>query len=263
MTGIFGYYLRVYVTANFGEKYDNGEKLMLDSGLLNETAAQCAVICCYVDNWCRTHSGPKRSALPYTRYGTTITTLKKGTISSTKTTKIMKKLLRRPALTALFGRNKKVGTKTTAEIKAWLETHGIDRSTAAHISGFMKAHDIDLGAIRLCSYGLTYSFDEFLEWFKNDDSSLVPVENKFAIFWDKCHSKAKIAVFEGKTDGIMGRFWLSSDGSSHRNCCRFVSMAQYRMILNVPDDMNIPLPLGFLDEVQTKETKKKPAEDEK
>lgn len=169
----------------------------------------------------------------------------------------MKKLLRRPALTALFGRNKKVGTKTTAEIKAWLETHGIDRSTAAHISGFMKAHDIDLGAIRLCSYGLTYSFDEFLEWFKNDDSSLVPVENKFAIFWDKCHSKAKIAVFEGKTDGIMGRFWLASDGSSHRNCCRFVSMAQYRMILNVPDDMNIPLPLGFLDEVQTKETKKK------
>ena len=175
----------------------------------------------------------------------------------------MKKLLRRPALTALFGRNKKVGTKTTAEIKAWLETHGIDRSTAAHFSGFLKAYDIDLGAIRLCSYGLTYSFDEFLEWFKNDDSSLVPVENKFAIFWDKCHSKAKIAVFEGKTDGIMGRFWLSSDGSSHRNCCRFVSMAQYRMILNVPDDMNIPLPLGFLDEVQTKETKKKPAEDEK
>lgn len=31
MTGIFGYYLRVYVTANFGEKYDNGVKLMLDS----------------------------------------------------------------------------------------------------------------------------------------------------------------------------------------------------------------------------------------
>ena len=50
---------------------------------------------------------------------------------------------------------------------------------------------------------------------------------------------------------------------SYDNCCRFVSMAQYRMILNVPDDMNIPLPLGFLDEVQTKETEKKPAEDEK
>jgi hypothetical protein len=175
----------------------------------------------------------------------------------------MKKLLRRPALTALFGRDKKVGTKTTAEIKAWLETHGIDRSTAAHISGFLKAYDIDLGAIRLCSYGLTYSFDEFLEWFKNDDSSLVPVENKFAIFWDKCHSKAKIAVFEGRTDGILGHFWKSSDGLSYRNCCRFVSMAQYRMILNVPDDMNIPLPLGFLDEGQTKETEKKPAEDEK
>lgn len=62
MTGIFGYYLRVYVTANFGEKYDNGVKLMLDSGLLNETAAQCAVICCYVDNWCRTHSGPRQEA---------------------------------------------------------------------------------------------------------------------------------------------------------------------------------------------------------
>ena len=157
----------------------------------------------------------------------------------------MKKLLRRPALTALFGRNKKVGTKTTAEIKAWLETHGIDRSTAAHISGFMKAHDIDLGAIRLCSYGLTYSFDEFLEWFKNDDSSLVPVENKFA-------------VFTKYTDGM----WLSSDGMSYDNCCRFVSMAQYRMILNVPDDMNIPLPLGFLDEIRTKETET-PAEDEK
>lgn len=62
MTGIFGYYLRVYVTANFGEKYDNGVKLMLDSGLLNETAAQCAVICCYVDNWCRTHSGARQEA---------------------------------------------------------------------------------------------------------------------------------------------------------------------------------------------------------
>lgn len=171
----------------------------------------------------------------------------------------MKKLLRRPALTALFGRNNKVGTKTTAEIKAWLETHGIDRSTAAHISGFMKAHDIDLGAIRLCSYGLTYSFDEFLEWFKNDDSSLVPVENKFAIFWNSSHAEAVIAVFTKYTDGM----WLSSDGMSYDNCCRFVSMAQYRMILNVPDDMNIPLPLGFLDEVQTKETEKKTAEDEK
>ena len=76
MTGIFGYYLRVYVTANFGEKYDNGVKLMLDSGLLNETAAQCAVICCYVDNWCRRRSRrrPKHSMLPYTRYGITITT---------------------------------------------------------------------------------------------------------------------------------------------------------------------------------------------
>ena len=42
MTGIFGYYLRVYVTANFGEKYDNGVKLMLDSGLLNETAFAAA-----------------------------------------------------------------------------------------------------------------------------------------------------------------------------------------------------------------------------
>lgn len=158
--------------------------------------------------------------------------------------------------------NKLVCTKTVAEIKSYLETHGIDRSTAAHISGFLKAHDIDLGAIRLCSYGLTYSFDEFLEWFKNDDSSLVPVENKFAIFWDKCHSKAKIAVFEGRTDEILGHFWKSSDGLSYRNCCRFVSMAQYRMILNVPDDMNIPLPLGFLDEIRTKETET-PAEDEK
>ena len=62
MTGIFGYYLRLYVTANFGEKYDDGVKLMLDAGLLNETAAQCAVICCYVDNWCRTHSGPRQEA---------------------------------------------------------------------------------------------------------------------------------------------------------------------------------------------------------
>lgn len=62
MTGIFGYYLRVYVTANFGEKYDNGVKLMLDSGLLNETAAQCAVICRYVDTWCMTHSGKRQEA---------------------------------------------------------------------------------------------------------------------------------------------------------------------------------------------------------
>lgn len=170
----------------------------------------------------------------------------------------MKELLRRPALTALFGRNKKVGTKTTAEIKSWLETHGIDRSTAAHISGFLKAYDIDLGAIRLCSYGLTYSFDEFLEWFKNDDSSLVPAENKFAIFWNSSHAEAVIAVFTKYTDGM----WLSSDGMSYDNCCRFVSMAQYRMILNVPDDMNIPLPLGFLDEIRTKETET-PAEDEK
>ena len=159
--------------------------------------------------------------------------------------------------------NKLVCTKTVAEIKSYLETHGIDRSTAAHISGFMKAYDIDLGAIRLCSYGLTYSFDEFLEWFKNDDSSLVPVENKFAIFWNSSHAEAVIAVFEGRPDGILGHFWKSSDGLSYRNCCRFVSMAQYRMILNVPDDMNIPLPLGFLDEVQTKETEKTPAEDEK
>lgn len=154
--------------------------------------------------------------------------------------------------------NKLVCTKTVAEIKSYLETHGIDRSTAAHISGFMKAYDIDLGAIRLCSYGLTYSFDEFLEWFKNDDSSLVPVKNKFAIFWNSSHAEAVIAVFTKYTDGM----WLSSDGMSYDNCCRFVSMAQYRMILNVPDDMNIPLPLGFLDEVQTKETET-PAEDEK
>lgn len=92
------------------------------------------------------------------------------------------------------------------------------------------------------------------EWFKNDDSSLVPVENKFAIFWNSSHAEAVIAVFTKYTDGM----WLSSDGMSYDNCCRFVSMAQYRMILNVPDDMNIPLPLGFLDEIRTKETETPP-----
>lgn len=94
MTEMFGYYLRLYVTANFGEKYDDGVKLMLDAGLLNETAAQCAVICCYVDIWCMTHSGKRQEAFAEAAetFGIAVYTvrhyyydLKKGTISSTKT----------------------------------------------------------------------------------------------------------------------------------------------------------------------------------
>jgi hypothetical protein len=62
MNEAFKCYLLAYVRSVFGDRYEAGVELMLDSGLLNETAAQCAVICCYVDNWCRTHSGPRQEA---------------------------------------------------------------------------------------------------------------------------------------------------------------------------------------------------------
>lgn len=155
-----------------------------------------------------------------------------------------------------------VGKKTIAEIKAWLETHGIERSTAAHIHGFMKAYGIDLGAIQLCSYGLTYSFDEFLEWW-NTDSSLEPKINKPAIFWAYDHSMAQVSILKDidgeqpDQDGMEEAVWYeSSMGMSYPNCCLFVSMAQYRMILNVPNDMDIPLPLGHLKSRKDKVTDK-------
>lgn len=150
-----------------------------------------------------------------------------------------------------------VGKKTIAEIKAWLETHGIERSTAAHIHGFMKAYGIDLGAIQLCPYGLTYSFDEFLEWW-NTDSSLEPKINKPAIFWADDHAMAQVSILSSvELDEMDETLWYeSSSGMSYPNCCLFVSMAQYRMILNVPNDMDIPLPLGHLKSKKSKETDK-------
>lgn len=62
MNEAFKCYLLAYVRSVFGDRYEAGVGLLLDSGLLNETAAQCAVICCYVDIWCMTHSGKRQEA---------------------------------------------------------------------------------------------------------------------------------------------------------------------------------------------------------
>lgn len=140
-------------------------------------------------------------------------------------------------------KNRRVGIKSVEQIKWWLEEHGIERSTAALIDGFLRAHDIRLTGIRLCSHGVTYSFDEFLKWFQSDDG-YEPLENEFAIFWNHSHAEAVVGVFAKMRDGR----YVDVAGRVYDNAIDFKSLADYRMILNVPDDAVIPLPLEHLNQ---------------
>lgn len=134
--------------------------------------------------------------------------------------------------------------KTESQIRAWVKTHGIERGTAAQIFGYLRGKGVALsGGIELCQYGLTYSFDEFCEWFENDDDSLVPHENEYAIFWDK-NKSAVIAVYD-RADPE-DKLWIDTFGRAWDNACKFESMAQYRMILNTPEGERIDLPLSHL-----------------
>lgn len=135
-----------------------------------------------------------------------------------------------------------VGGKTIAQIIDWLETHGIERSTAAQIMGFLTAYGVNLGQIKLCSYGLTYSFEEFIEWWKTPQESMEPKENYYAIFWDDVRGDAIIGIFKIKSSDN----YYDTAGNSYSNACIFRNFAEYRMILNTPDDMDIPLPLTHL-----------------
>ena len=66
MNETFKSYLLIYVRSCFGDCYETGVKLLLDSGLLNETAAQCAVICRYVDDWCSVYDRQRQEAFAAT-----------------------------------------------------------------------------------------------------------------------------------------------------------------------------------------------------
>lgn len=146
-----------------------------------------------------------------------------------------------------FIKKRMVGNKTTEQIKDWLETHGIERSTAAHIMGFLAAHNIRLGQIQLCNHGLTYSFEEFMKWWIRPDEGLKPVENELAIFWKEGnHVSACVSVYKEMKNGLYcdcaGRMW--------GNAIRFCSIADLRMIINVPDDLEIPLNLEHIEKAR-------------
>ena len=147
-----------------------------------------------------------------------------------------------------------VSDKTLADIKYWLEHNGVRAETAAQIKGFLAAYGIELGPVRLCNYGFVYCFEDFMKWWKEPRTSYEPVENDYAIMWDDDRRKAIIAVFMERKEG---RF-VDQAGVPHDNACRFYALADYRMILNEPDDCELPLPLEFLAEAakERKELKK-------
>lgn len=163
--------------------------------------------------------------------------------------------------------NKPVGGhKTMNEVVAWLETHGIDRSTAAQIMGFLRAFDITLPMINLCNYGLTYSFSEFVDWFYSKPEDTTPQENQVCIFWDNDNSEAVIGVLK-ETKGKPGyplTSYVDNEGVAYSNCMRFDTLAQYRTLLNTPNEEEIPLPqmayVKLVAEEIKKNSAKKPTE---
>lgn len=136
------------------------------------------------------------------------------------------------------------GHRTMNEVVAWLETHGIDRSTAAQIMGFLRAFDIKLPMINLCNYGLTYSFNEFVEWFYSKPEDTTPKENSVCIFWGDDNQKALVGVLKeikGKP-GYPKTTYEDHRGYKHKFCMRFDNLAQFRTLLNTPSGEDIPLP---------------------
>lgn len=135
------------------------------------------------------------------------------------------------------------GRKTIAEIETWLETCGIERSTAAHIMGFLSAYGIVLPQVKLCTHGLTYSFENFKDWFYTPSDDTTPKENSICIFWNKTNSEAVIAVLTDVVCNKKGKkYYVASNGFEYLRCMRFDTLAQYRCIINTPDDIEIPLP---------------------
>lgn len=128
--------------------------------------------------------------------------------------------------------------KTVGDIVVWLQEHGINRSTANSIYGFLKAYDIELPPFELCMYGMTYDFNEFLGWFYSAKASTDVKVNDLCIFWDKgCRGKAIIAVLTEVTENCS--YIPNVDCTPYEYCVKLDTLAQYRAILNTPDDIEL------------------------
>lgn len=153
----------------------------------------------------------------------------------------MKKLLR--SIKHLFVKHRIVdNNRTVAEVVSWLETHGIERGTAAQVQGFLAAYGFDLPQISLCNYGLTYTFKEFREWFYSEPEDYTPKIGQICIFWDdKLNQDAKVAaLIEIDTNSDFP--FMSNSEACYQNCIQYDNLAQYRTVLNTAEDMEIPLP---------------------
>lgn len=140
-----------------------------------------------------------------------------------------------------FFRRKKVSIgqsdKTLQMVVHWLETHGIEKSVAAQVHGFLSAHNLKLPPIALCQYGLPYSFSEFLEWFEAPVEDCTPKVNDLCIFWNgKDHHNAIIGVLTDCDLDDVPLFSANKD-MLFDNCIKFTNMSAYRTVLNTPNDV--------------------------
>lgn len=133
------------------------------------------------------------------------------------------------------------GRRSVSEVVSWLETHGIERGTAAQVQGFLRAYDISLPQIALCNYGLTYTFAEFAEWFYAEKEDYSPRENTICIFWNDDNAQAIIGVLSAKVSDSEFPY-NSFDGGRYKHCMRFDTLSQYRQLLNTPNGDPVALP---------------------